>query len=101
MQNNKSVERDNIKPEHMKYGTKNFTKGIATIYKEITRTGKLPNEINQEVITAIQKPGKPKGLIENLRSITLLSLLSKILATCLKKRIIYKLDAGIPPSQAA
>ena len=101
MQNNKSVERDHIKPEHMKYGTENITKGIATIYKEITRTGKLPNEINQEVITAIQKPGKPKGSIENLRSITLLSLLSKILAICLKKRIIYKLDAGIPPSQAA
>ena len=101
MQNNKSVERDNIKPEHMKYGTGNITKGIATIYKEITITGKLPNEINQEVITAIQKPGKPKGSIENLRPITLLSLLSKILAICLKKRIIYKLDAGIPPSQAA
>ena len=47
MQNNKSAERDSIKPKHIKYGTENITKGIATIYKEITRTGKLPNEINK------------------------------------------------------
>ena len=47
MQNDKSAERGNIKPEHIKYGTENITKGIATIYKDITRTGKLPNKINQ------------------------------------------------------
>ena len=44
---NKSAERDNIKPAHIKYGTENITKGIATIDKQITRNGKLPNEINQ------------------------------------------------------
>ena len=47
MQNDKSAERGNIKPEHIKYGTENIAKGIATIYKDITRTGKLPNKINQ------------------------------------------------------
>ena len=41
----------------------------------ITRTGEHPNEINQRVITGIQKPSKPKGPIENLRPITLLSML--------------------------
>ena len=43
----------------------------------IARTGEHPNEINQRVITWIQKPGKPKGPIENLRPITLLSMLRK------------------------
>ena len=52
-----------------------------------------------KVITVIQKLGKPKGTIENLRSITLLSMLRKVLAICLKKRIIYKLDRGeVPPN---
>ena len=52
-----------------------------------------------KVITAIQKLGKPKGTIENLRSVTLLSMLRKVLAICLKKRIIYKLGRGeVPPN---
>ena len=38
-----------------------------------------------KVTTAIQKLGKPKGTIENLRSITVLSMLRKVLAICLKK----------------
>ena len=47
-----------------------------------------------KVITAIQKLGKPKGTIENL-----LSMLRKVLAICLKKRIIYKLGRGeVPPN---
>lgn len=43
----------------------------------IARTGEHPNEISQKVITGIQNPGKPKGPIENLRPITLLSMLRK------------------------
>ena len=42
-----------------------------------------------------------KGLIENLRPITLLSILRKTLAICIKQRIIDRLDAWIPNSQAA
>ena len=61
---------------------------------------KTLNEINQGVLTVIQKSGKPKGSIENLRPITLLSMLRKSLEICLAKRMIYKLDAEIPPSQA-
>ena len=44
LQNNRSAERDNNKPKEIKYGTENITKGIATIYKEIARTEKHPNE---------------------------------------------------------
>ena len=48
-----------------------------------------------------QKPGKPKGHVQNLRPITLLSMKRIVLAVCMKKRIVDKLDAEIPPSQAA
>lgn len=69
IQNNKSSGRDNIKAGQLKYGTENIPKEIATIYNQIARTGKHPNEINRRVLTVIQKPAKPKGLIGNLRII--------------------------------
>ena len=42
LQNNKSVGRENIKAELLKYGTENIAKEIATIYNEIARTGERP-----------------------------------------------------------
>ena len=53
------------------------------------------------IITPIQKPGKPKGRVQNLCPIALLSMIRKVLAVCMKKQIADKLDAEIPPSQAA
>lgn len=57
---NKSAGRDSVKAEQLRHGTENIAKEIATIYNKMTATGEHPNEINQGVITAIQKPGKPK-----------------------------------------
>ena len=74
---------------------------IADIYNETAATGNHPKEITEGIINALQKPGKPKGPVENLRPITLLSMLRKILALCMKNRIIDRLNATIPPSQAA
>lgn len=51
------------------------------------------------MITAIQKPAKPKEPVEYLRPITLLSMLRKILAICFNKLIIPKIDIEIPHSQ--
>ena len=69
LHNKKNSGRDKIKAEQIKYGTENIAKEIATIYNEIARNGKYPNEINQGVLAVIQKPDKPKGLIENLRPV--------------------------------
>ena len=55
----------NVKAELLKYRTDDIAKEIAIIYNEIARTGDYPKEIIQGVITAIQKPGKTKGPIEN------------------------------------
>lgn len=54
---------ENIKAELLKYGTENITKEIVTIYNKMTATGEHPNEINQAVITAIQKPDKSKASV--------------------------------------
>ena len=48
-------------------------------------------------MTAIQKPGKTKGPVTNLR---LLSMLRNFLASCMKQKIIDRLDREVP-SQAA
>ena len=85
LQNNKRAGRDNIKAELLKNGTENIAKEITKIYNKISRTGKHSNEVNQRMITTIQESGRPKGSIENLRQITLPSMLRKMLAVCLKK----------------
>ena len=82
------------------WNTKCWSKYVSS-YNDIARTGERLSKIKQGVITVIQKSGKPKGSIENLRPITLLSILRKILVVSLKKYIIPKLDAKTPPSQAA
>ena len=74
---------------------------LADIYNNISETGEHSPELTLGIITLIQKPRKPKGPIQNLRPITLLSMIRKVLAVCMKKRIVDKLDAAIPPSQAA
>ena len=55
----------------------------------------------QGIITVIQKAGKTKGPVENLRPITLLSMLRNIIRICLKKCITTEIDIKIPPSEAA
>ena len=65
------------------------------------KIGEFPKEINKGILTPLQKPGKPKGPVTNLRPIILLTTLRKILAACLMKRIKHKLDVETPHSQAA
>ena len=74
---------------------------LADIYNNISETGEHPPELTLGIITPLQKPGKPKGPVQNLRPIMLLSMIRKVLAICMKKRIVDKLDAEVPPSQAA
>ena len=71
---------------------------LADIYNNISETGEHPAELTLGII---QKPGKPKGRVQKLHPITLLSMIRKVLAVRMKKRIVDKLDAEIPPSQAA
>ena len=74
---------------------------LADIYDNISEKEQHPPELTLGIITPIQKPGKPKGLVQNLHAITLLLMIRKVLAVCMKKRIVDKLDAEIQPSQAA
>ena len=100
LKNNKSPGMDQINVELIKYSPKVVYEKIADIYNNIAATGKHPNEITHGILRALQKPGKPKGPSSNLRPIILLSVLRKILAVCIMKRINSRLDSAIPISQA-
>ena len=99
--NNTSPGIDNTHIEMIKYGPMEVFEEISKIYNEIAATGNYPVELTQGIISPIQKPGKQKGPISNLRPITLLSVLRKLLAICLCDRTDKRIDKHIPIQQAA
>ena len=102
LKNNKSPGHDEIIVELIKYAPKIIHETIATIYNDIASKDECPKEITQGLLLcAIQKQEKSKGPPQNLRPIILLSVLRKILAICIMKRIGERVDREIPPSQAA
>ena len=96
LKNNKSPGCDKITAEHIKYAPCTH-KHIAAILNNIAETGKFPSELKQGILTPIQKPGKPKGPPENLRPIILLSIIRKVFAVCVTRRIRDKVDKHILP----
>ena len=99
--NNKSPGNDEIPIELIKFAPAEVFDKISKIYNQVAITGEYPKELTQGLLCALQKPGKSKGPPQNLRPIILLSVLRKILSVCLMKRIGTRINAEIPPSQAA
>ena len=67
----------------------------------MAETGDIPKEVTYGILKPLQKPNKAKGPPSNLRPITLPSSLRKILAACFTNRIKDRLEAEMPPLQAA
>ena len=86
LKNNKSTGIDDISAEMIKYSTKIVYQQTADIFNEMTKTGNILEEVIEGVLVPLPKPGKPQGPPANLRPITLLSILRKILAICMIKR---------------
>ena len=101
LKNNKSPGIDQITAEHLKYGPDLVCEKIAELLNYAAATGDFPKELNCGILVPLQKPGKKKGPPSNLRPIILLSMLRKILAICLIRRVGDRIEKEIPPSQAA
>ena len=101
LKNNKSAGIDNLKAEQLKYGPDNICEEIAEMFNDIAKTGKHPKEMKIGQLVPLQKPGKKRGPVSNLRPIILLSVLRKIMAICLIQRIGQKISDAIPVTQAA
>ena len=98
----KSPGIDEMRAEHLKNGPqKELAETIKEIITEIAETGEYPEEIKLGILTPLQKPGKKQGPPSNLRPIILLSILRKILAIIMIKRITHRALENIPVTQAA
>ena len=74
---------------------------IAEIINQIASNGDFPREMNHGILVPLQKPGKPRGPVSNLRSNIILPMLRKILSVCLMDRLCSRLDYETPLTQAA
>ena len=75
---------------------------IAKIFNFSTDSEEYANIIREGILTPLQKPpNKKKRAVENLRPIILLSVLRKVLATCMIDRTWNKFKNVIPIEQAA
>ena len=101
MRNGTSPGVDDIRIELVKYAPDEIHEQIANIYNCVAETGKHPLELTHGLIAPLQKPGKKRGPPENLRPITLLSILRKILSVILMKKFRSRMKMRIPLNQAA
>eukprot|EP00795_Rhopilema_esculentum_P017828 gene17828-9525_t len=101
LKNNKAAGCDNIIAEQLKHSPEIVAEEIATIFNDMVRTGKYPEEIKKGILIPLQKPGKEKGPTVNLRPIMLMTMLRKTLALCMLERINPRIQENIPISQAA
>ena len=76
-------------------------KKIATLFNSIAETGVVPEDIQSGYLIPLCKPGKKKGIVENLRPVILLNIIRKILAITMLNRILIRIDSQIPISQSA
>ena len=90
-----------LQAEHIKYAPKCVHQDIANLLSEVAETGTYSIKLKHGLIIQIQKPGKQKGIVENIRPVSLLSILQKLFANCFIKRISDKIDSMIHLSQAA
>ena len=99
LKNNKAPGEDQIYPELLKYSTSLLDKTIASILNS-TFTKDEELDINSGVLIAIPKPGKPKGPPNNLRPITLLNILRKVLSLITLDRIRPSIEQYLSHSQS-
>ena len=99
MKNGKSCGEDCIYVEMIKYSPPEIHQKIADILNNLDED--TPEEVIRGILSALPKPGKPKGPPANLRPIILLSVLRKILTIIMLKRTWSRLAQRIPIDQAA
>ncbi|GFR59623.1 LINE-1 retrotransposable element ORF2 protein [Elysia marginata] len=99
LNNNRAPGEGGIHAELLKYGTQEPNKQIAKILNQtFERHENL--DINAGELIAIPKPGKPKGPPKNLRPITLLNTIRKVLSKITLERIRPHVEQYLSHSQS-
>ncbi|GFS27424.1 1-phosphatidylinositol 4,5-bisphosphate phosphodiesterase 1 [Elysia marginata] len=99
LSNNRACGEDGIPGELIKYGAGTFAKVICNILNRVFSEHDDININGGKVIT-LQKPGKAKGPVTNLRTITLLNTLRKVLSLIVLNRTKHDINEYLSPSQS-
>ena len=99
LNNNRAAGGDDIVGELLKYGSKELSPEIAEMLNQTFETHQPLNINNGNMIT-LQKPGKPKGPVKNLRPVTLLDTIRKSLSLTVLQRIRPKVEKYLSPNQS-
>ena len=99
LNNNRAPGDDNITSELLKYGQGNLTKIITDCLNECLESH-LDLEINNGILLSLQKPGKEVGPLKNLRPVTLLNTIRKVLSIITLNRIREKSEKYISHNQS-
>ena len=101
MANNKAPGKDGLPVELIKYAPGQIHKEISEILNNIFRYNDENVKMGTGILLPLPKPGKTKGPVKNLRPITLLKVICKILSKILMNRIDDKIDAYLSKNQSA
>ena len=99
LNNNKSTGPDNIPAEILKYGGERIALLITEIINNMFATNHTINALLEGLLIAINKPKKPKTPT-NLRPISLLNTIRKVLSNIVQSRISPKMEEFISPNQS-
>ena len=100
LNNNKSAGNDSISAEMIKYGPPELHNQIAPTINNIFEKHE-DLHLGEGILVALQKPGKTKGPVKNLRPVILLPIIRKIVSNIVLNRIQPKVDQYLSKSQAA
>ena len=101
MANNKAPGKDNINVELIKYAPKELHKEISKILNDIFTNNDNEIQLGNGILLPIPKPKKIQGPVKNLRPITLLEVIRKILSKIFMNRIDEKINKHISQTQSA
>ncbi|GFS00539.1 RNA-directed DNA polymerase from mobile element jockey-like [Elysia marginata] len=99
LNNNRACGEDRIPGELIKYGADTLFKVICNILNRVFSEHDEININGGKVIT-LQNPGKAKGPVTNLRPITLLNTLRKVLSLIVLNRTKHDINEYLSPSQS-
>ena len=100
MANNRAPGKDELNVELIKYGPTSLHEEISSIINDIFANHK-DIETGNGILIPLPKPKKPKGATKNLRPITLLDSIRKIISKMLLNRIEKPIENYLAPNQSA
>ena len=100
LNNNRAADIDGMTAEFLKHAPRELHEWIVDILNDVLENHS-ELDLGTGILVALQKPGKEKGPVKNLRPVILLLILRKVLSNITFERIKPQYENYISPSQSA